>query len=189
MDVSIPQGDTPPQSDGNVAPIDLTQNRIFMRLEGTQSATVSGGGGLLVWMLYILSHVHMYVHTYLYLCTYVVRALHTYIHNLSSGVLCLFDWLCRLLGPGSAKATVRPISLFLLIQFHICESTSCLHAHSTPIILVCYPLASSSSLHTYVVPGQTQNSGSGASWGMWSLTLCSIPLLQMQGQIQLTLSS
>lgn len=45
MDVSIPQGDPPPQSDGNVMPIDLTQNRIFMRLAGTQSATVSADGG------------------------------------------------------------------------------------------------------------------------------------------------
>ena len=45
MDVSIPQGDPPPQSDGNEMPIDLTQNRIFMRLQGTQSVTVSDGGG------------------------------------------------------------------------------------------------------------------------------------------------
>ena len=45
MDVFIPQGDLPPQSDGNVMPTDLTRNRIFMRLKGTQSATVSGGDG------------------------------------------------------------------------------------------------------------------------------------------------
>ena len=84
MDVSIPQGDTPPQSDGNMAPIDLTQSRIFMRLEGTQSATVSGGGGgLLVWMLYIwgeperaphlreVRHRCLYVYIYIYIYIYI----------------------------------------------------------------------------------------------------------------------
>ena len=45
MDVSIPQGDPLSQSDGNQQPTDLTQNRIFMRVQGTQSATVGGGGG------------------------------------------------------------------------------------------------------------------------------------------------
>ena len=51
MDVSIPQGDPLPQSDGNQQPTDLTQNRIFMRLQGTQSATVGlGGGGIFMAM-------------------------------------------------------------------------------------------------------------------------------------------
>ena len=91
MDVSIPQGDTPPQSDGNMAPIDLTQSRIFMRLEGTQSATVSGGGGgLLVWMLYIWGEperaphlrevrhrcLYVYIYIYIYIFIYICAVRH-----------------------------------------------------------------------------------------------------------------
>ena len=42
MDVSVPQGDRPPRSDGNQEPVDLTETRIFSRLQGTQAVTVGG---------------------------------------------------------------------------------------------------------------------------------------------------
>ena len=41
MTVDIPQGAVPSATNGNTMPTDLSQNRLFGRLEGTLSAAVS----------------------------------------------------------------------------------------------------------------------------------------------------